>query len=69
MADLTSTSEVTYGVEQFYDRRMLMKAKPALIHGRYGQVRNIPRNNTDSIRFRRYTLLSAATTPLSEGKC
>lgn len=46
---------------------MLTKARPLLVHGKWGQVRDIPRNNTDNIRFRRYSLLSAATTPLVEG--
>jgi N4-gp56 family major capsid protein len=38
-----------------------------LVHGKWGQTRDIPRNSTDNIRFRRYSLLSAATTPLVEG--
>jgi len=44
-----------------------MKAKPALIHLRYAQTRDLPRNDSNVIKFRRYTLLSAATTALSEG--
>jgi N4-gp56 family major capsid protein len=46
---------------------MLTKAKPLLVHTKWGQVRDIPRNSTDNIRFRRYSLLSAATDPLVEG--
>jgi N4-gp56 family major capsid protein len=44
-----------------------MKAVPLFVHTRWAQVRDIPRNNTDDIRFRRYTLLTAATTALTEG--
>lgn len=63
----TDTTAIPHGVNNFYDRRLLVKAKPALIHLRYAQVRDIPRNNTTTIRFRRYNLLAAATSPLSEG--
>lgn len=38
-----------------------------LVHGKWGQVRDIPRNNTDNIRFRRYSLLTSITDPLVEG--
>lgn len=46
---------------------MLTKARPLLVHGQWGQVRDIPRGSGDSIRFRRYSLLTASSTPLVEG--
>lgn len=46
---------------------MLKAARPLLLHLKWGQVRDIPTGNTLVIKFRRYTLLSAATTALSEG--
>lgn len=46
---------------------MLAKARPLLTHGKWGQVRDIPRNGTDNIRFRRYALLAASTDPITEG--
>jgi len=64
---MTTTGEVTQGVNNFYDRKLLMKAVPLFLHTKWAQVRDIPRNNTDDIKFRRYTLLTAATTPLTEG--
>lgn len=63
----TTTSVVTH-VRSFYDRQMLEKAKPHLVHTWFGQIRDIPQNATDTIRFRRYGLLNAATTPLTEGQ-
>ena len=66
MADTTLT-EVTAAVNNFYDRTMLKAARPLLLHLKWGQVRDLPAKNTLVIKFRRYTLLSAATTPLSEG--
>jgi N4-gp56 family major capsid protein len=64
---LNTTSTVPDAVASYYDRNMLAKARPLLVHGKWAQVRDIPRNNTDSIRFRRYSLLTADTTPLVEG--
>lgn len=66
MAD-TTTTQVTAAVNNFYDRSMLKAARPLLVHTRWAQVRDLPRNNSLVIKFRRYTLLSAATTALTEG--
>lgn len=46
---------------------MLRKARPLLVHTKWGQVRDIPRGSGNSIRFRRYSLLTATTDPLVEG--
>src|SRR3990167_7874185 len=62
----TTTSEVTAAVNNYYDRTMLKAARPLLVHTRWAQVRDLPRNNSAVIRFRRYSLLSAATTELTE---
>lgn len=66
MADTTLT-EVANAVNNFYDRSLLKAARPLLVHLRWGQVRDIPRNNSLVIKFRRYSLLTANTTSLSEG--
>ena len=67
MAD-TTRSVITEEVGNFYDRVLLDKAVPAFIHNRFLQVRDIPRNaGTMDVRFRRYGLLTASTTALSEG--
>ena len=64
---LTTITEIPHGVANYYDKKLLRKAVPKFVYQLWGQVRDIPRNNTDLIRFRRYTLLSSATTPLTEG--
>lgn len=46
---------------------MLKAARPLLVHLRWGQVKDIPRNNSTVIKFRRYGLLTANTVALSEG--
>ena len=54
-------------VNSFYDRNLLERAVPLLIYGNWAQVRDIPRNNSDVTKFRKYNSLTAAITPLTEG--
>lgn len=54
-------------VNAFYDRNLLERALPLLIYGNWAQIRDIPRNNSDVIKFRKYNSLTAATTALTEG--
>ena len=67
MALITGTSDVAVNLQGHYDRNLLERALPALIHGRYAQVRPIPKNSGTRINFRRYGSLAANTTPLTEG--
>lgn len=67
MANMTGTSQVGPGVDNYYDKLLLARAKPYLIHTMAAQQRNLPSKNSDTIKFRRYTNLSTATTPLTEG--
>lgn len=67
MANTTRT-EIPVEVTEFYDRSLLDRALPALVHNRFAQVRDIPGNSgTNLIKFRRYGSLTATTTALSEG--
>ena len=64
----TRASEVVAEVNNFYDRTLLEKAVPAFLYNRFAQVRDIPANSgTNVIKFRKYGLLAANTTPLTEG--
>lgn len=63
----TTTSQVAPGTQAFYDRNLLERAKPAEVHGRFGQKRPIAKKSGNQIKFRRYSALAAATTPLTEG--
>ena len=67
MSELTTTTEVPAGVNNFYVRTMLKAAEPLLVHTRWAQTKNMPRNNSLVIKFRRYALLAVSTTALSEG--
>jgi N4-gp56 family major capsid protein len=63
----TTLSQVAPGVQAFYDRNLLERAQPAEVHGRYGQKRPIAMRSGNQIKFRRYSQLAAASTPLTEG--
>lgn len=63
----TGLAQVPPGVAAFYDRNLLERAQPNDVHGRFGQKRPIAQRNGNQIKFRRYSQLAAATTPLTEG--
>lgn len=67
MSDTTRT-QIPAEVNNFYDKTLLIKAVPSFVYNRFAQVRDIPMNSgTDTIKFRRYGLLTAQTTALTEG--
>jgi len=63
----TTTAIVTQAVNYFYDRALLRKAVPLFVHLKWAQIRDIPKGEGTAIKFRRYTLLTPATTALTEG--
>lgn len=63
----TTLTQVAPGVQAFYDRNLLSRAQPNDVHGRFGQKRPVASRSGNQIKFRRYSQLSAATTPLTEG--
>lgn len=67
MANTTRT-QIPREVSAYYDRLLLERLLPELVFTRFAQIRDIPSHSgTNTIKFRRYESLSAATTPLSEG--
>lgn len=67
MANETTTTEVSAAVSQTYDRTLLTRAIPFLAHDKFGQRRPLPKGGSKNIKFRRYSALAVATTPLAEG--
>ena len=64
----TTRTQITREVNNFYDKTLLRRAIPLFIFNKFAQVRDIPKNGgTNTIKFRRYANLAAATTPLTEG--
>ena len=68
MADtLTTTTEVDPAVSVFYDRVLLKAAHPKLVHGKFAQHARLAKKSGNTYKWRRYSNLSDATTPLPEG--
>ena len=63
----TTTTQIPAGVQAFYDRNLLERAVPSLVHDGFGQTRTIPKGSSKSIKFRKYSALPVASTPLTEG--
>jgi N4-gp56 family major capsid protein len=65
---MTTTQQVPAEVNSYYDRNLLLRVVPLFVHGKWAQMRDIPRKaGTILIKFRRYGSLAAALTPLMEG--
>lgn len=67
MANLTTTTQIDPGTSPFYDRVLLLRAIPFLAHLKFADVKNLPKGESDSIKWRRYSALTVATAPLTEG--
>jgi len=65
---ITTTTEVDPAVSTYYDRVLLERALPFLIHDIAADQKDIPAKNGNTIKFRRYSSLTTATTPLTEGQ-
>jgi N4-gp56 family major capsid protein len=68
--DLTlfdASSGLSDQMRTFYDDYMIDYAMPELVHGQFGQKRNIPANGGKTISFDVTSALPKITTPLTEG--
>jgi N4-gp56 family major capsid protein len=54
-------------MKTFYDRVLLERTLPVLLHDQFGQKKTIPSGTGKTIEFRRFAGLPVATTPLTEG--
>lgn len=63
----TGSAGLTDEMKTYYDRRLLVRTTPTLIHTKFAQKRNIPRHGGKTVEFRRFANLAHATTPLTEG--
>jgi N4-gp56 family major capsid protein len=63
-----SVTTIPHAINNYYDRLLLEREKPYLVHPNFGQVRNIPVGGTGVIKFRKYGALTANITPLTEGE-
>ncbi|MFP4086390.1 MAG: N4-gp56 family major capsid protein [Desulfobacteraceae bacterium] len=65
---LTTTTQVDPAVAVFYDRILLKRGLPYEVHDTWAQVRNLDAKSGNTIKFRRYSALSLALTPLPQGR-
>ena len=64
---ITTLGTLPPGTQAFYDRNLLRRAQPAEVYGRFGQKRTLAQRSGNQIKFRRYSQLAPASTPLTEG--
>ena len=67
MADVMTTATITPAIQEYYDRVLLKRALPYLVHTKWAQRRPIEKGHGLRIKFRKYHSLDPATTPLTEG--
>lgn len=67
MGALTTSTVVPPAVATFFDRLLLRRALPMLVHMKVAQRRSLSQRNGDTIKFRKFPALSLALTPLNEG--
>lgn len=65
--NLTTTDIVDPAVNLVYQRTLLRAARPEYVHAQFAQKFSIKNKSGNTMKFRRYNLYSAATTPLTEG--
>jgi len=65
---LTGRTQIPAEVNNFYSRTLLERSIPSYLHNRFAEVRDLPaKAGTDTMKFRKYGSLAAATTPLTAG--
>ena len=63
----TATGTLSDEMKTFYDKVLLTRTVPKLVHTKFGQRKQIPAHGGRIIEFRKFSGLAVATTPLSEG--
>lgn len=65
--DYTLTTSIPSPVRTYYDRKLLERLLPELVHNVGAESRPLKMRSGDQIKFRRFEALSAQTAPLEEG--
>ena len=65
--ELIGVGGMTVELKQTYDRLLLSRALPNLVHNQYGEKKPIPAKGGKSIEFRRMERITINTTALTEG--
>lgn len=64
---VTTQGSLSPEIKTFYDRALLERALPVLLHAQFGQERPIGARSGKTIEFRRFSALPVSTTPITEG--
>lgn len=64
---LVTSTTVPPEVREYFDRLLLRRALPRVVHSRVAQRRPLRMRSGDTIKFRRYGALPLALAPLTEG--
>jgi N4-gp56 family major capsid protein len=64
----TTDGALSDEMKTFYDRTLLERALPVLVHNQFGQTKSIPQHGGKIVEFRKFSTLGAATTALTEGE-
>jgi len=64
---LTTSAVVAPAVSNYFDRLLLVRARPKLFHAKVAQRRSMKQRNGNTIKFRRFEDLDIADVPLVEG--
>ena len=63
----TIIAGLTPEMQTFYDKSLLKRLLPEMVHAQFGQKRPIPKAGGKTINFRKFSSLAAATVALTEG--
>lgn len=63
----TGSAGLSVTMKTFYDRVLLERTTPVLIHDKFGQKKSIPQHGGKTVEFRRFAGLPVALVPLTEG--
>ena len=63
----SASSGLSDEMKTFYDRQLLERTVPKLLHSKFGQPKRIPSHGGKVVEWRKFSALSTATTPLVEG--
>lgn len=64
--NVVTTSRIEHPVNIYFQRKFLKTLDPLLTYAKFGQDATLPQHEGDTNKWRRYSALPAATTPLDE---
>ena len=63
----TASAGLTPTMKTFYDRVLLERTFPVLLHDKFAQRKSIPSHSGKTVEYRKFSALPTATPPLTEG--